>query len=103
MAERVEFLRFPLRCPREPCIFPAMDLPTIIRDLEYFEGTFPRRALEAAIVAKEEITPLLLPLLTHPPATIHAWSAQKDYMAHIYALFLLAQFRESRAYPLIVN
>jgi uncharacterized protein YchJ len=80
-----------------------MELPTIVKELEYFEGTLPRRALEAAIAAKEEITPLLLPILAHSPATIHAWSAQKDYMAHIYALFLLAQFRERRAYPLIVN
>jgi hypothetical protein len=80
-----------------------MELPTIVKELEYFEGTFPRLALEAAIAAKEEITPLLLPLLTYSPAMVHAWSAQKAYMAHIYALFLLAQFRESRAYPLIVN
>jgi uncharacterized protein YchJ len=80
-----------------------MEQLTILTELEYCEGTFPRRALEAAIAAKDEITPLLLPSLAHSPATIHAWSAQKDYMAHIYALFLLAQFRESRAYPLIVN
>jgi Protein of unknown function (DUF1186)/SEC-C motif len=80
-----------------------MELQTIIKELEYFEGTFPRHALEAAIAAQEQVTPLLLPVLAHSPATIHAWSAQKAYMAHIYTLFLLAQFRESRAYPLIIN
>jgi hypothetical protein len=26
-----------------------------------------------------------------------------DYMAHLYAMFLLAQFRETRAYPLVVR
>jgi hypothetical protein len=80
-----------------------MERPGIIKELESFEGTFPRRALEAAIVAKDEVIPLLLPSLAHSPATIQAWSAQKDHMAHIYALFLLAQFRERQAYPLIVN
>jgi len=80
-----------------------MELPTIIKELEYFAGTFPRHALEAAIAAKDEITPLLLPRLANSPATIQAWSAQKAYMAHLYALFLLAQFRERRAYPLIVD
>jgi hypothetical protein len=29
--------------------------------------------------------------------------AQGDYMAHLYAMFLLAQFREPRAYPLVVR
>src|ERR1700757_649974 len=80
-----------------------MELQTIIKELEFCEGTFPRHALETAIAAQEQVTPLLLPVLAHPPATIHAWSTQKAYMAHIYALFLLAQFREKRAYPLIIN
>jgi len=29
--------------------------------------------------------------------------AEGDYMAHLYAMFLLAQFREPRAYPLVVR
>jgi len=29
--------------------------------------------------------------------------AEGDYMAHLYAMFLLAQFRETRAYPLVVR
>jgi hypothetical protein len=29
--------------------------------------------------------------------------AEDDYIAHLYAMFLLAQFRETRAYPLIVR
>src|SRR3954451_21404426 len=80
-----------------------MELQSIMKELEYFDGVFPRRALEAAIATKDEVIPLLLPSLAHSPATIQAWSAQKDYMAHIYALFLLAQFQERRAYPLIVT
>ena len=40
-----------------------MELPTIMKELEYFAGTFPRRALEAAIAAKDEVIPLLLPSL----------------------------------------
>ena len=30
-------------------------------------------------------------------------NADGDYMAHLYAMFLLAQFRETRAYPLMVR
>ena len=29
--------------------------------------------------------------------------AEGDYMAHLYAMFLLAQFRDTRAYPLVVR
>ena len=29
--------------------------------------------------------------------------AEGGYMAHLYAMFLLAQFREARAYPLVVR
>jgi hypothetical protein len=31
------------------------------------------------------------------------FDAEGDYMAHLYAMFLMAQFRETRAYPLVVR
>jgi hypothetical protein len=80
-----------------------MDIQQIIGELEYYDGTFPRRALKEAIASKEQITPILLKILEESTAKIQELLEQEDYMAHIYAMFLLAQFREKRAYPLIVN
>src|ERR671919_771088 len=80
-----------------------MDIQQIIGELEYYDGTFPRRALKEAIASKEQITPILLKILEESTARIQELLEQEDYMAHIYAMFLLAQFREKRAYPLIVN
>ena len=75
----------------------------IISQLEYYDGTFPRRALKEAIASKEQITPILLNIIEESTARIQELLEQDDYMAHIYAMFLLAQFREKRAYPLMVN
>jgi hypothetical protein len=80
-----------------------MDAQEIIRELEYYDGSFPRQALKEAIVKKDQITPALLKIIEEATDNIQDLLDQDDYMAHIYAMFLLAQFREQRAYPLIVN
>ena len=80
-----------------------MDIQEIISQLEYHRGTFPRKALKEAVDSKEQITPILLNILEESTVNIQKLAEQDDYMAHIYAMFLLAQFREKRAYPLIVN
>lgn len=81
----------------------TMDIQEIISQLEYHTGTFPRKALKEAADSKEQITPILLNILEESTVNIQKLAEQDDYMAHIYAMFLLAQFREKRAYPLIVN
>lgn len=80
-----------------------MNLEEIISDLEYHTGTFPRLALEKAIEERESITPLLLATLEKFKNNLEELEEDSSYTLHIYALFLLAQFRETRAYPLIVE
>ena len=61
---------------------------------------FPRKELEQAILQQEAITPALLNIIedvAKDPQSVY------DTPAFIYALYLLAQFREKRAYPLIVK
>ncbi len=80
-----------------------MEIETILERLSDFDnGRFPEQSLEQAIVHQETITPRLLEILAA------AKEAPEDFidsgsMAPIYALFLLAQFREPRAYPLVVD
>jgi hypothetical protein len=57
--------------------------------------------LQQAIVRKEEIVPELLTILEE--AAESPQDLPGGYMAHTYAMFLLAQFREERAYPVIVD
>lgn len=80
-----------------------MTIPEIMAELTACSGKFPRAALEEAIAQRAAITPELLRLLEDDTANL-AEMAHKDwYLGHLYAMFLLAQFREARAYPLLVN
>jgi len=80
-----------------------MTIPEILAQLERHTGVFPREALEEAVQQREAITPELLRILEETTANLAGFAQDKDYMAHFYAMFLLAQFREKRAYPLLVG
>ena len=80
-----------------------MDKTEILRQLERGSETFPRSAVEAAVAQREEITPDLLRILEDAVERAPELDAEGDYMGHLYAMFLLAQFRETRAYPLVVR
>jgi hypothetical protein len=80
-----------------------MDVEAIVAKLEERDGIFPREALEAAVANRDAIIPKLLQILERVNEDPHALLDQPDYMAHIFAMYLLAQFREKRAYPLIVE
>jgi hypothetical protein len=75
----------------------------IIERLKFYDGTFPHQALKEAVARREQVTPVLLQILEEAAHNIEDIYEQEDYMAHIYAMFLLAQFREKRAYPLVVD
>jgi len=78
-----------------------MTVQEILEELEHNEGDFPREALEAAIEKQEEITPELLDVLVYAKENLEEIYEDPTYIGHIFAMFLLAQFREKRAYPLI--
>src|SRR5215470_130701 len=80
----------------------TMDVQEILQQLETNTGTFPREAVAQAIAQREAITPELLRVLAEAQHNIEHL-IESDAMAHIYAMYLLAQFREPRAYPLIVE
>ena len=83
----------------------VMDVEQILEELRYTrdDRRFPRKALEHAIAAREEITPHLLSALEETRNRNREFAEESGYMAHLYAMFLLAQFREPCAYPLMVD
>jgi len=83
-----------------------VEITQILKEIERNTGMFPRKAVETAMEAREEITPELLRILEDTidrASEIVAEDEDGAYFAHLYALFLLAQFRETRAYPLVVR
>jgi hypothetical protein len=80
-----------------------MELTEIIAELENYTGTFPRRAVEQAILEQAAITPILLATVEQWKSKLEELSELPDYHLHVYAIYLLAQFRESQAYQPIVD
>ena len=79
-----------------------MTTEQILTELEFLQQPFPRLAVEQAIERAEEVTPELLRALEAAAAEPEVVSDKPGYMAHEFAMFLLAQFRETRAYqPLL--
>ena len=79
-----------------------MTVEEILIALSHKDNKFPREALEQAAAQKDEITPHLLKILERVADDPDGALGQED-AAYLYALYLLAQFRETRAYPVVVR
>lgn len=79
-----------------------MTITEIIAKLTH-GGAFPHQAVAEAVAQREDITPELLRLLEDTASNIEAAAHQEHYMGHIYAMYLLSQFRDRRAYQPLVS
>src|ERR1035437_7121421 len=80
-----------------------MDILDILRQMERNDGYFARAAVTEALARRDEIVPELLRILEAVADDPQRYAKEPDYMALTYAMFLLAQFRETRACPLLVR
>lgn len=80
-----------------------MDVIHILEDLAYDVGSLPRDAIEAAVAKREIITPYLLSILEEAIERVADIVEDESYQGHLYAMYLLAQFRETKAFPLIIK
>ena len=67
--------------------------------LERYEGSFPEAAIQEALSHRNDIIPPLLEVLEAVARKPDSFASDGDRMIHIYAMYILAQFREPRAYP----
>src|SRR5882672_1954658 len=79
-----------------------MTTEEILKALSHKDNKFPREALEQAVARKDGITPHLLKILERVAEDPDEALDLEDH-SYYYAIYLLAQFRETRAYPLIVS
>lgn len=75
----------------------------IIGELKYFNKKFPREALRKAVNMEEEVKETLLEELDKIISSPEIATCNEDYMLHIYSLYLLAQFKEKRAFEKIID
>jgi len=75
-------------------------MKSLLEKISYNDGEFPRRELEEIISRKEEAIPELLNILQDVSDHPEKYSEQPNYFGHIYAFYLLAQFRVKELNPL---
>ncbi len=80
-----------------------MDIDRILRELEENRGYFPREAVEEAIRQRETITPYLLRAIKEATEHAQEWKDEEVPFLPVYAMRMLAQFRDQRAFPLIID
>ena len=80
-----------------------MDIPEILEQFERCRAPFPRTAVAEAVARREEITPEFLHILERVAEDPSTYATDGNYFGHIFAMFLLAKFRETRAYPIILH
>lgn len=81
----------------------SMTVPEILKKLADNRVAFPREAVEAAIEQREAITPELLRIVEAVADAPEKYCESPDQPLHLFAIYLLAQFREQAAYPLLVR
>ena len=80
-----------------------MTISEILKELEPYTGKFPMKAMQAAIEQREAITPELLRVVEAVAEHPEHYTRREGQMLHLFALYLLAQFREKRAYPFVMR
>jgi hypothetical protein len=80
-----------------------MEIQELIARLNRHRGSFPADLVAEAIARREETVPVLLQILEDIVQNPEPWLADESRMDHIYALYLLALFRETRAYHLVLQ
>jgi hypothetical protein len=80
-----------------------MEPKEILDQLKYYNGILPRQALAEAARHKEEIAPELINTLDFLSENPEFLVENPDYMAHMYAIYLLAEFREKNALPALIK
>ncbi|MDP3654178.1 MAG: DUF1186 domain-containing protein [Rhodoferax sp.] len=74
---------------------------TLLPQIEYFSKPFPRAAIAFANAHREEVAPHLIAALAHMAAD-PSMAEDPEYVLHLYAMHLLAAWRDTRAYAPMV-
>ena len=81
-----------------------MTTQEIIDELSYYSKRLPRAALTEAPQHRDELVPHLLNAFDHVCDNADKLMAEDSrYNLHFFAMFLLAQFRETQAFPKLVR
>ncbi|NQU65272.1 MAG: DUF1186 domain-containing protein [SAR324 cluster bacterium] len=80
-----------------------MEFQQLIAKFIDFDGPFPKEALIESIQNRDQVIPILLKVIQTVTENDLHMIDREDYMMSSYSLYLLAQFREKKAYPAIID
>ncbi len=80
-----------------------MNVDQILSQLQRNEGHFTKDAVLEAVAHRDEVIPALLNVLRDVANNPEPYASDPNSMILSYAIYLLAQFRDTRAYPLLVQ
>lgn len=80
-----------------------MNIDEILAEFKYYDGTYKREAVEAAIAQRDEIIPHLITILEDLAADPQTYLDDSDYYAQTYAAMLLGHFRAAEAHPTLLK
>ena len=81
-----------------------MEIKEIIEHLKYYTPELPREAIIEALKHKEEITPKLIEMLEYTKNNLEKIYGEEDeFFGYTYAYFLLAEFKEQKAFPYLID
>ena len=81
-----------------------MNVDEILKELSIYTGKFPRQVVQEAIRKQEEIIPYLMRELETVSANAREmYNDGKESELFLYSIFLLAQFREKKAFNVILK
>ena len=75
----------------------------IFKGYERFEDHYPTEAVKYALANKEEAIPELLEILEYTLSDVENLSKDNKYLIHFPAIYLLAYFREVKAYESMIK
>jgi len=75
----------------------------LIDQIAYNTGIFPEKALKSIIFKRDQAIPFLLDILRNTRDNPEKYRDEQGYFAHIYAAYLLAQFRIKEAYQILID
>lgn len=75
----------------------------ILQSIEYYDQNFPEDAIEELLNREEESRDYLFQYMEEFMKNIFKHLSEDDYIGHIYAVILLAKFKEKKLCPLFLD
>ena len=81
-----------------------MEINEIVEKLKYYTPELPKEVMIEASKQKETITPKLLEMLEYTKKNLeNIYNGEDDFFGYNYAYFLLAEFKEQKTFPYLID